>query len=133
MSDVNPWYIPGWTVQNQIDGPEDSPTPPPTLPEGIVQVTVEDTYMQGDEVPVSGTVSFIPRPNRIVDAATGISVYLAEVIGEVKGGRLSEELIAHEGLTYRVVEHFPRGRKFTISIPVDATSPQKVHDLEVTT
>lgn len=135
--EYNPWYLPGWTAQNNLAWPfsAEDETPPP-YPEDVTQVTVIAQYMDGEGYPMPGSV--LIRPDRIYSSVTtGDVIYPSTRRAKLEAGKLEIVLPASndpdvaEVFYYSVWEVIPGGRKYMISVPQDAVGPVMLHTLIV--
>lgn len=145
----DPYYIPGWTAQNeklQTDNPVEPGAPVP-LPADIPLVVVTGNY-----VPINsgqtgenywlingnayggGSVMF-----QLLDAAVDSQSDTVLAPGTIRGwilnGKLSGDMNTQQdlkipaGFTYQVKEITPGGRRFTVTIPADQVSPVSINAL----
>lgn len=134
----NPWWIPGWTVQNRP--PVGTVTPPPAAPDfpaDIPMINVVATYLNLDTGdPVQGSI--LVRPNATyTDTASGDTILPRVRRYGIVNGVLdinlpsSDSTALEEPFTYTVREAIPGGRQFAINVPSAAVGAQKLHSLIV--
>lgn len=135
------WWTPGWTAQNQSY----IPAPPGQFamqgfPPGLVYVNVIGNYFDLDANPNSGFLTFYPSSALTVSFGGGTvtleqryaglneSFLGMNTFGTGKiylwNGQLAVALLATDNqnttpstFTYHVLEHFPGGREFDITVP----------------
>lgn len=160
---VTPWNIRGWTAQAipqdtvQVANDLNAPSP---LPANLLYVQVTAQYLDLDNNPLSGFLTFMMSES-ITVTSNGISYRLpARLAGRddtaypsgqnnwgsgkiyIRRGRMSVTLLVNQNvaivtdsgspLTYHVIEHFPGGTQFDITIPPSAVSPVDLRTLVVT-
>jgi hypothetical protein len=158
---VTPWNIMGWSAQaipmDTIQVANDINAPAP-LPANLVYVQVTAQYLDFDNNPLSGFLSFMMSES-ITVVSNGITYRLpARLAGRdnstglgisnwgsgkiyIRRGRMSVTLMTTQNtaivtdsgqpLTYHVVEHFLGGQQYDISIPNSAVSPVDLRSLIV--
>lgn len=134
---TNPWWIPGWTVQNPIPPQMFTPPTPPVFPTDIPLRTIVATYLDLDTgVPVQGSI--LVRPNATYqDKASGDTVLPRVRRYGVVNGVLEFELPSSDSsaletsFTYTVREAIPGGRQFAINVPSVGSGNLKLHSLIV--
>jgi hypothetical protein len=159
---VTPWNIQGWTAQaipqDTVQVANDLNAPAP-LPSNLLYVMVTAQYLDLDNNPLSGFLTFFMSDNVTV-TNNGVSYRMPQrFMGRddtmypsgmnnwgsgriyIRRGRMAVTLMTTQNvaivtdsgnpLTYHVVEHFMGGTQFDIAIPGSATSPVDLRSLIV--
>lgn len=134
---TNPWWIPGWTVQNPGPPPPFVPPTMPAFPSDIPLINVVATYLVGDtDDPLQGSI--LVRPNATYrDKASGDTILPRVRRYGIVNGVLDINLPSSDSaaletpFTYTIREAIPGGRQFAINVPSAATGPQELHSLIV--
>lgn len=131
----SPWFIPGWTSQNDLPGPLIVGTPTaPTYPVDLKTILITGTYIDiASGNPVQGNVTFrLDETLQDLLALTNIVPRVMRV--PLVNGSISRSLVATDnlsltktGVCYHVVENIPGGRTFNMLVP--SNTPNGVLDL----
>jgi hypothetical protein len=145
----DPYYIPGWTAQNeklQTDNPVDPGQPLP-LPADIPLVVVTGSYvpinsgMYGnnystiDGTTYGGGSVLFQMLDAAVDSQSDTVLSPGTIRGWILNGKLSGDMNTQTdlkipaGFTYLVREITAGGRRFTVTIPANQVSPTSINAL----
>ena len=143
MSDqfLNPWYIPGWSVQNPsyVSQPDKYQFAP--FPEELVRITISGEFFATTTRPLSGFLTFEPSASIVYTPATGDKFTIKPRATKVylDKGSLNVTLLATDNagtnpatFTYHVVEHFLGGVEYDIHLPKDSVDKVDIFSLVVT-
>lgn len=139
---LNPWYVPGWTVQNPIWVPEPEEYLYAPFPPQLKTIKVSGEFFTTGRRPLSGYLTFEPSVNKIdYVSVDGDNFSIRKRITKeyLDKGNLNVTLLAtdNEGttpatFTYHVVEHFLGGTEYDINVPKDSVDRVDITELIIT-
>lgn len=138
---LNPWYVPGWTVQNPVWVAQPSEYLYAPFPKELKTVNVSGEFYTTGRRPMSGYLTFEPSSKVTYTPAEGDKFSILPRITKcyLDKGSLNVTLLAtdNEGtapatFTYHVVEHFLGGTEYDINVPKDSVDQVDITDLIIT-
>lgn len=137
MTFENPYWIPGWTVQNPTWVQLPDPPSPPAVPSDLKVVIVQGNYVDFDGQPLGGSLTFIPS-EPVEDIASKTIIMPRQIVSYLEAGQMLVNLVATDdthvtptNFVYHVVERFPGGRRYDINVPSASADNVDINSLIV--